>query len=126
MNMATITNAFALVFISMGLAGFYRSHAPTSLIPTVLGVLLWICAEVAFKPSRRKQAMHAAAVLGLLGLAGSARGLLRLPALWRGERVVHPLSVIMQSMMAVLCLVFIVLCVISFIQARRNRPTGKS
>jgi hypothetical protein len=125
MKMAPITTAFALIFIAMGLAGYYRTHAPTSLIPTALGVLLWICAEVAAKPERRKHAMHAAAMLGLLGFAGSVMGLAKLPALFRGDRVARPLAVIMQSMMAVFCVIYVALCVISFIQARKARLAGE-
>jgi hypothetical protein len=66
--------------------------------------------------------MHAAAVLGVIGLAASARGLFKLPGMFRGEEVARPLAVVMQSIMAFACAVYVALCAASFIQARRNRP----
>jgi len=123
MRMPIVTLAFSLIFIAMGLSGYIASHAPTSLIPTVLGVLLWICAQIAQNPNRLKHAMHAAAMLGLIGFLGSVRGLFKLPALLHGDRVARPLAVIMQSIMAVLCLIYVGLCVLSFISARRARLT---
>jgi hypothetical protein len=121
MKMAPITHGFALIFIALGLAGFIRSHAPTSLIPTVLGVLLWICALIAVNPDRKKHAMHAAVALGFVGFCASARGLFKLPLMVQGEPVARPLAVVMQSLMAVFCAVYVVLCTASFIEARRNR-----
>jgi hypothetical protein len=64
--------------------------------------------------------MHIAAVIGLLGFVGAARGLTRIGAVLAGEPVERPAAVIAQSLMAVICLIFVVLCVRSFINARRS------
>jgi hypothetical protein len=64
--------------------------------------------------------MHIAAAVGLLGFLGAARGLTRIGAVLAGEPVERPAAIIAQSIMAVLCLVFVGLCVRSFINARRN------
>jgi hypothetical protein len=69
----------------------------------------------------RKHAMHGAVLVGLLGFLGSARGLLQLPVLMSGGEVARPAAVIAQSVMAILMLLFVVLCVRSFINARVRR-----
>ena len=62
MNMPRITLLFALCLIVIGLVGFLMSGAPTSLIPTVIGVLSGICGIVAArKEELRMHAMHGAA-----------------------------------------------------------------
>jgi hypothetical protein len=65
--------------------------------------------------------MHAAALLGLLAVLGSGRGLTKIVPLMSGETVERPAAVIAQSVMAVLGLIFVVLCIKSFRDARRNR-----
>ena len=59
--------------------------------------------------------------VGLLGFLGSARGLLQLPALLTGGEVARPAAVMAQSVMAILMLLFVFLCVRSFINARVRR-----
>lgn len=65
--------------------------------------------------------MHVAAIVGVLGFLGSARGLGNLIPLLAGQEVARPGAVIAQSIMAILMLIFTFLCVRSFINARRNR-----
>jgi len=113
----------AVLLLAVGVGGFVASgaHAPTALIPAVLGLLLGICAAVARNPKARMHAMHAAVLLALLGLLGSLRGVLQLPALLSGQTVARPLAVVAQSLTVVLCLGYLVVAIRSFIQARRQR-----
>jgi len=121
--MPAITFFVAVLLLAVGLGGFVASgaHAPTALIPAVLGLLLGVCAAVARNPKARMHAMHAAVLLALLGLVGSARGVLQLPALLSGQTVARPLAVVAQSVTVVLCLGYLVVAIRSFIQARRQR-----
>ncbi len=121
--MPAITFFVAVLLMAVGLGGFVASgaHAPTALIPAVLGVLLGVCAAVARNPKARMHAMHAAVLLALLGVAGSLRGVLQLPALLSGQTVARPLAVVAQSVTVVLCLGYLVVAIRSFIQARRQR-----
>ena len=121
--MPAITFFVAVLLLAVGLGGFVASgaHAPTALIPAVLGVLLAVCAVVARNPKARMHAMHAAVLLALLGVLGSLRGVLQLPALLSGQPVARPLAVVAQSATAVLCLGYLVVAIRSFIQARRER-----
>jgi ACR3 family arsenite efflux pump ArsB len=74
-----------------------------------------------FKESLLKHAAHGALGLALLGLAGCFSGVLKFPALLMGEEVARPAAVMVQTAMAVLCVVYLVLGVMSFIKIRRER-----
>ena len=104
---------------TMGFLGYFysESRSPTALIPAALGTVIVVCGAIALvKTQARKHAMHVAVLMGLLGLIGSAAR--AIPALLDGKT---GLAVNMQLGTAVLCLVFVALCVRSFIAARRSR-----
>ena len=121
--MAGTTIAFGVVLIVLGVAGYAGSGGAsvTALIPAIFGVLLAALGALARNEGMRKHAMHGAVLVGLLGFLGSARGLLQLPALMSGGDVARPAAVMAQSVMAILMLLFVVLCVRSFINARVRR-----
>ena len=117
---------FGGLLIALGVAGYFMTgqQSITALIPAFFGFAIEVSGAVAMKEHLRKHAMHAAAGFGLLGLLGSGPGLFKLPALLSGEEFERPAAVISQSVMAVLCGVFLALCVRSFIEARRARESG--
>jgi hypothetical protein len=121
--MPTLAVGFGIALIALGLIGYIGTDmvSPTALIPAAFGLLLVILGIVARDPGKRKHAMHAAAMVGLLGLLGSGRGLTKIVPLLSGEPVDRPNAVITQAIMALLCAVFVVLCVKSFVDARRSR-----
>lgn len=121
--MASTALTFGIALVLLGLIGYVATGAdsPTALIPAAFGLVLAVLGFWARNPAKRKTAMHLAAGVGLLGFLGAVRGLVRLPALLSGEEVSRPAAVVSQSMMAGLCLIFVALCVRSFINARRNR-----
>lgn len=124
--MPAITFFVAVLLVAIGLGGYVGSggQAPTALIPAALGILLAICAAVARNPKARMHAMHGAVLVALLGLIGSAGGVLQLPAVISGQTVARPLAVVAKSATAVLCLAYLVVAIRSFIQARRARAAG--
>jgi uncharacterized membrane protein len=65
--------------------------------------------------------MHGSAVLTLLGFAGTVGGLVKFFKMLGGAEMERPAAVIVQAIMAVLCLVFLILAVKSFIDARRSK-----
>jgi hypothetical protein len=89
------------------------------LIPAFIGVPIFALGLVARNPLRRKDAMHGAVMFGLIGFLGSLMGARKWPALLSGQAVERPLAAWEQLAMAIICLVFVVLCVRSFIAARR-------
>jgi hypothetical protein len=68
-----------------------------------------------------KHTMHIAAVLNILGFAGTVSGLIKFFKMFGGAETARPAAVTVQAIMAVLCLVFLILAVKSFIDARKNR-----
>jgi hypothetical protein len=107
--------------IAVGIGGFVASGnvAPTALIPAYVGVVLAICGMIVlFQPTTRKHVMHLAATIGLLGfLAAIGRPI---AVLAHGG---SPPALAMFSFvsMALLCGLFVILAVRSFIAARRAR-----
>ncbi len=98
----------------------------TIFIPMVIGLPLIVFGAMAsIAPHLRKHAMHGAVLFGLVGaLAALGRGIPQLIKLARGAEV-DTLPMVMVWTMAILCTIYVVLCVRSFIQARRNRTASK-
>lgn len=103
--------------------GHASSHPKfiTALIPAFAGLPLIVLGVVAMNEKYLKHAMHAAAVLGLLGflLPGFMAGRKLLAA--SGGEPVNPASLTAQLLMAGICAVFVGFCVNSFVAARRRR-----
>ncbi len=122
--MAKVTLIFAALLIVLGLAGFFGtgSQYPTSLIPTWFGVALGIFGWLAISPSekRRKLFMHINVTIGLLGFLGAAGRALSSYGHARSEGVdPNWIALGSQLTMAGLLLIYVFLCVKSFIDARR-------
>ena len=119
--MAKITVGFGLVLIALGLGAYFGTgrESVTALIPAFFGVPLLLLGLVAAAERMRKPAMHIAAVLGLLGFAGTVGGLTKLPVLLTGGELERPTAVGVQAAMAIVSFVFVLLCILSFIKARR-------
>ncbi|MCH2376083.1 MAG: hypothetical protein MK538_18005 [Planctomycetes bacterium] len=121
-NMPLSTVITGLLLIAAGFSGFaaanFEPKAATALIPAGVGLLLTICGTIAFRDGARKHAMHAAAMVALLGFLAAMGRLLSLklkgPIEWK-------LSTYMTLTMSVLCLALVIMCVRSFIAARRAR-----
>ena len=125
--MAKVTLIFAALLIALGLAGFFGtgSQYPTALIPTWFGVALGVFGWLAISPSekRRKLFMHINVTIGLLGFLGAAGRALSSYGHARSEGVdPNWIALGSQLTMAGLLLIYVFLCVKSFIDARR---TGK-
>jgi hypothetical protein len=125
--MANAAVGFGSALIVLGVAGyvFTGMQSPTALIPAVIGLLLLVAGLLARNPDRRKMWMHIAAVVGVIGFLGSAPGLFKLFPLLAGEPVERPNAVITQAIMAILTLVFVILCIRSFVNARRTLDAAK-
>ena len=122
--MPSTTLTFAFAYLVLGVAGFVLTGSThkTALIPCIFGVLFLIFGLLARKDNLRKHAMHAAVLIALLALLGTAKSLAYLPDLFRGTSE-KPAAVITQSLNAGLSILYIFLAVRSFIQARRARSS---
>jgi uncharacterized membrane protein len=121
--MPNVTIGFGLALIALGLAGYFGTGRTslTALIPLAFGLLLVLCGALARQAALRRHAMHAAAVLALLGFLGPLRVLPQMVHLLTGGVVAHPAAVGAQLVMMVLCGVLLALCIRSFVAARRAR-----
>ncbi len=119
--MAKITIGLGLVLIVLGLGAYFGTgrESVTALIPAFFGLPLLILGLIARNERRRRIAIPIAIGIGLLGFAGTVRGLMKLPVLLTGGELERPTAVAVQAAMAIVCLVFVLLCVWSFIKARR-------
>jgi hypothetical protein len=122
--MAPITLLFAVTYILLGVGGFVMTGSvhKTALIPCAFGILFVLFGLLAFKENMRKHAMHGAVLIALLAFLGTAKALPHLPDLFRGTAE-KPAAIITQSINAGISLLYILLAVRSFIQARRARSS---
>ena len=113
--MAPITLGYAVLMIALGLITYFATGAKsvTALIPTFFGLAFLLCGVLALKEQLRKHAMHAASALGLIAFMAAVAVLTI-----RGSTGA---AAVEQGIMAALSLAFVVLCVRSFIMARRAR-----
>lgn len=121
--MARLTIVLGVLLVVIGVGGYFataRSSA-TALIPAYFGAAFAVLGAIALKESCRRHAMHAAAALGVLGVLGNATAPVKLAQMIRGIDVPHATAVYLRVAMLLLCLGFVLLCVKSFIDARRNR-----
>jgi len=94
----------------------------TALIPAFFGGLLIVCGLiVAAVPKSRKHVMHLAAMVGVLGAIGGF-----VPIIRSGDFDVMKPAIRNGLLMTVVCVVFVVLCVKSFIEARKARTSTVS
>jgi hypothetical protein len=111
-----------IVLILIGVTGYGYGlsigHAsPTALIPAAFGLLIALLSAVGrAKESLRMHVMHVAVLIGLVGLVIPAYRVLS-----NVGSISLSAAVITQVAMAVVCLIFVILCVQSFINARRDR-----
>jgi hypothetical protein len=122
--MSSTTLAFAFAYLVLGVAGFVLTGSThkTALIPCIFGFLFLVFGFLARKDNLRKHMMHAAVLIALLAFLGTARSLSHLPELLNGTAE-KPAAIITQSLNAGLSLLYIILAVRSFIQARRARSS---
>jgi hypothetical protein len=122
--LAKVTLVFALLLVVLGLGGFFGTGSihRTALIPAVFGLALGVSGFLAISPSerRRKLYMHISVTIALLGFLGGAAEAIRGYAHAKAAGL-EPDQIALASKvtMAALLLIYVILCVRSFIAARR-------
>ena len=121
--MAKVTIGFGILLAIVGVTGFVTTGSIhwTALIPAWIGLVLAISGILALNPARRMLWMHVAVTVGLLGFLGTIPGVIGIVKMAMGMTVARPTAAIYQSITWLICLVFVGLCVRSFIAARRAR-----
>lgn len=116
--MPKISVVFGVLLSVLGLYGYFGMGriSVTALIPLFIGVPIIFLGILAFDDNKLKHSMHAASVLILLGLIGSVYRLAHKLILGNNDR-----SSIILIVMSLLCLMFLILAINSFIAARKAR-----
>jgi hypothetical protein len=125
--MAPIAIGFGALLTLLGPVLFFLSdpakQSPTAFIPSGFGIGLIVCGVLARNDKFRMHAMHVAALLGLIGFAVPA--VMVALSLGRGNAF-EPVKHGGQSAMAILCGVFVAMCVKSFIDVRKARKAKEA
>lgn len=122
--MAKLTIGFGVLLAVVSL-GFWLGVGRTemaALHPAGIGILLAVCGALANteNPKKRMLWMHIAVTLGLIGFltTGIRAGI----ELAKGTAMsINPMGFEERVVIALICLVYVALCVRSFITARRDR-----
>ena len=122
--MAKVTLVFAVLLVALGLIGYVGTGSQhlTALIPTWFGVALALFGLLAMSPSesRRKLFMHVAVTIGLLGFIGGAVEVIRSVVVASGTAGPNGIALASKLTMTGLLMLYVILCVRSFIAARRS------
>lgn len=124
--MAKTTMIFGILLVLLGLVSYYGTGGthPTALIPTWFGLALGIFGFLAISPDEKKRKifMHINVTIGLLGFIGAAVKAVTGYGAARSAGIDPDMKAIgAQIAMAVILLVYVKLCVDSFLAARRQR-----
>ena len=120
--MTKLTIITGILLITLGIVGYCGSGAQsiTALIPAGFGIIIGILGILSKKEKIRKHMMHGALLVAMLGLIGSFSGILKTIDLLRNIAVERPTAAIAQAIMALICLVYLIAGIQSFVSARRQ------
>ena len=121
--MARVTLVFAVLLAGLGLGGYLGTGSlhPTALIPAGIGIAMGVFGFLAISPNegRRKLFMHINVTIGLLGFLGAAVEAVR-GYVHAASAGLAPDQIALASKLTMsgLMLIYVFLCVRSFINAR--------
>ena len=122
--MPSTSIACGTLLILIGILGYVNgvmtNHASmTALIPASVGIILLLLGIFARRSEGlRKHLMHAAVIVALLGFIASAGRLVS-----RLSELTYNAAVVSQVSMALVCLLFVILAIKSFADARRQNES---
>lgn len=123
--MAKMTMTFGALLILLGFIGYEAPgiHSLTALIPAGFGLVLVVLGFLARTPNQKRRmiVMHIAVTVGLIGFLGTVTGIYHFIRMETGHVVALPAMAEAQALMSLMMLCYVLLCVRSFIQARRAR-----
>ena len=126
--MAKLTIALGILLLLLAVAGFIAtgSSHPTALIPAGVGVLFCLFGALAASPEPRKRMlwMHISVTVALLMFLGTVAADMDVIRLSRGVAFPHPIAIEEKAATSLLCLLYVLLSIRSFIEARRNRTAA--
>ena len=130
-RLPVITLVYGEAMFILGVVAYIWLSTPgaksvTALIPAFIGIPVAILGGLALlKPAPRKHLMHGTVLLGLLSVAGTFPGLLKIGT-WISarEELERANAVLVQSIACLMSLCFVAICIASFRAARAEREMG--
>ncbi len=123
--MAKLTIGFGTLLILLGIVGYVAtgSEHPTALIPSILGIFFIFFGVMANTDNTKKRMlwMHVSVTVAALGFLSMIPADIDVIRLSRGVYFPYPAAVEEKAVMSLLCLLYVLFCVRSFIAARRSR-----
>ena len=123
--MAKLTIALGVVLILVAVLGFVTtgSSHPNALIPGGVGLLFILFGALANSQDPRKRMlwMHIAVTVALVMFLFTIKADIDVIRLSHGASFPHPIAIEEKAATSLLCLLFVLLCIRSFIAARRQR-----
>ena len=123
--MTRLTTIVGALLVATGVVAYVVTSASsvTALIPAFVGGLFLICAAVANRPALHRQGIHAALVVALIGALGSLMNVVKVGELVAGTAE-RPAAIVTSLILFVLCVVYLVIGIRSFVAARKARAAG--
>ena len=122
--MTKVTILFGLLLIMLGVVGYVGTgwRASTALIPTYIGIVFTILGFLARRGSQKKRmtVLHIAVTLALLLFLGTVKSIWDFIQMERGHAMLRPIAVEDKAVLSMMLLIYVLLCVRSFIKARRT------
>jgi Transmembrane proteins 14C len=123
--MAKLTIGFGILLIILGIFGYVATGSahPTALIPVGIGVLFIFFGVMANSNDAKKRMlwMHISVTVALLVFLGMIPAAIDVIRLSRGTYFPYPAAVEEKATLCLFSLIYVLFCVRSFINARRNR-----
>ena len=120
--MAKLTIVFGVLLILLAVIGFVStgSQHPTALIPGGFGLIFILFGVMANTPDSKKRMlwMHISVTVALLAFLGTIPADIDAFRLSRGVEFPHPIAVLEKAPMSLLCLLYVLFCIRSFVNAR--------
>jgi hypothetical protein len=134
--MPYITFLFGVGLIALGVYGWLDSGrvSITALIPSVFGLAYLTLGEgMRSLPKRRRLFLFIGAIISLVGMAGTFKSALQLPAIVRGEELpprangsrITPETVYIQFTMLSACVLYLILSLLTYFRSPAA-ASGKS
>ena len=123
--MAKLTIVFGILLVLIAVAGFVAtgSSHPTALIPGLIGLFFVLFGALANTTDSKKRMlwMHISVTVALLTFLGLIKSDINVYQLAHGVSFPHPIAIEEKAATSLLSLIYVLLCVRSFINARRQR-----
>jgi hypothetical protein len=123
--MAKLTIGFGILLIALGVFGYVATGSihPTALIPAGIGLFFVTFGVMANTENSKKRMlwMHISVTVALLVFLGTIPADIDTIRLSRGAFFAHPAAIEEKGALSLLCLLYVLFCIRSFIAARRAR-----